>query len=64
MQIPSPAATTTTGNGSDNTGTETTQNKRWFHLVNDSFTEKQLGGEKNIQRKQKDEICFLCFRTC
>jgi cyclin T len=43
IEIPSPASTATPVNGSDNTVTEGTPNKRWFHLVNESFTEKQLG---------------------
>jgi len=43
IEIPSPAAATTPSNGSDNTVTENTPNKRWFHLVNESFTERQLG---------------------
>ncbi|CAF0980993.1 unnamed protein product [Rotaria sp. Silwood1] len=43
IEIPSPAPITTPRNGSDSTTTENTSNKRWFHLVNESFTEKQLG---------------------
>ncbi|CAF1111206.1 unnamed protein product [Rotaria sordida] len=43
IEIPSPAPVTTARNGSDSTITENTSNKRWFHLVNESFTEKQLG---------------------
>ncbi|CAF3923444.1 unnamed protein product [Rotaria sp. Silwood2] len=43
IEIPSPAPVTTPRNGSDGTVTENTSNKRWFHLVNESFTEKQLG---------------------
>ncbi|CAF1426966.1 unnamed protein product [Rotaria magnacalcarata] len=43
IEIPSPAPVATPRNGSESTGTENTSNKRWFHLVNEAFTEKQLG---------------------
>ncbi|CAF1456741.1 unnamed protein product [Adineta steineri] len=43
IEIPPPASTTATINGSDTAVTENTSNKRWFHLVNESFSEKQLG---------------------
>lgn len=40
IEIPSPATPNT---GADGNVTEDTTNKRWFHLVNEIFTEKQLG---------------------
>ncbi|CAF0722393.1 unnamed protein product [Adineta ricciae] len=45
IEIPSPPASTTgaTTNGSDTTVAENAPNKRWFHTVNETFTEKQLG---------------------
>ncbi|UJR21519.1 hypothetical protein I4U23_024604 [Adineta vaga] len=45
IEIPSPPTSSqgSTTNESDTTVTESTPNKRWFHFVNESFTEKQLG---------------------
>ena len=53
IQMPTPApSNNSTGTSSESESTEANNSsgRRWFHEVNPNFTEKQLGGKRNLVR--------------